>query len=264
MSTASATTLAALPSLPVQILLIEDNPGDVRLTEEALRETGASLNLHVASDGAEAIAFLNREGRNINAPRPDLVLLDLYLPKVDGRMVLSHIKSDENLKTIPTVILTASASESDVVKSYRLHANCYLRKPHQWSEFKDLAKFIFDLWSRVATLPPLRETHQRDSPAMKPPTISWLDPPEAALLRSVLSLADETAEKQLASVSRRRGHCILCNHPQSDHQDGRCVTMIREQTRRFLQCGCRNSPPQPQVKPNGCGTTNQSGGTKPL
>src|SRR5580698_11076915 len=109
----------------IEVLLIEDSPGDVRLTQEAFREANRSIHLHVASDGVEAMAFLKREGVNANAPRPDLILLDLNLPRMDGREVLAHIKEDATLKTIPTVILTTSEAEVDVLKTYQLHTNCY-------------------------------------------------------------------------------------------------------------------------------------------
>ena len=107
------------PIFPTTLLLVEDSPGDVRLTQEAFRNANQGVRLHVAWDGAEAMAFLNRQGANINAPRPDLILLDLNLPKMDGREVLAQIKEDDNLKTIPTVILTTSEAEADIDKSYR-------------------------------------------------------------------------------------------------------------------------------------------------
>ncbi len=137
----------------IQILLIEDSPGDVRLTREAFRDTNMSVRLHVASDGVEAMAFLRREGNHVAAPRPDLILLDLNLPKMDGREVLVHIKADQNLKTIPTVILTTSEEEADIATSYQLHANCYLNKPVQLEEFEALVKSINDFWLTKARLP---------------------------------------------------------------------------------------------------------------
>ena len=112
--------------MPLQVLLVEDSPGDLRLTQEAFRDVNPFIELHIASDGVEAMAFLRKQGRYLHAPRPDLVLLDLNLPKMDGREVLAFIKEDAGLKTIPTVILTSSEAESDVVKSYQLQANCYL------------------------------------------------------------------------------------------------------------------------------------------
>jgi len=127
---------------PLEVLLVEDSPGDVRLTREALRDTHGSINLNVASDGAEAMAVLRREGPHATAPRPDLILLDLNLPKMDGREVLAHIKDDERLKTIPTVILTTSDAEADMWKSYELQANCYLKKPVQLDAFETIVTTI--------------------------------------------------------------------------------------------------------------------------
>jgi two-component system, chemotaxis family, response regulator Rcp1 len=132
--------------VPIEVLLIEDSPGDVRLMREAFRDANASIRLHVAADGIEAMSFLSREGSYIHAPRPDLILLDLNLPKMDGREVLAHVKKDSNLKTIPTVILTTSVAESDVVQSYQLNANCYLSKPVQLDAFERLVKSINDFW----------------------------------------------------------------------------------------------------------------------
>jgi chemotaxis family two-component system response regulator Rcp1 len=138
---------------PVQVLLVEDSPGDVRLTQEAFRDANGSIKLHVATDGVEAMSFLRRQGVNANAPRPDLILLDLNLPKMDGREVLGHIKADENLRTIPTVILTTSEAEVDIVKSYQLQANCYLSKPVQLDAFEGLVKSINDFWLTKVKLP---------------------------------------------------------------------------------------------------------------
>src|ERR1700722_8582993 len=114
---------------PIEVLLVEDSPGDVRLTREAFKDAKVHINLHVASDGARAMAFLKREGEYAMALRPDLILLDLNLPKKDGREVLAEIKEDPTLKTIPVVILTTSSSEADVLRTYQLHANCYITKP---------------------------------------------------------------------------------------------------------------------------------------
>ena len=130
----------------IEVLLVEDSPGDVRLTQEAFRDANIHIHLHVASDGVEAMAFLRTRGAHPNAPRPDLILLDLNLPKMDGREVLAHIKEDENLKTIPTIILTTSEAEADIVKSYQLQANCYLSKPVQLEAFEGLVKSINDFW----------------------------------------------------------------------------------------------------------------------
>jgi chemotaxis family two-component system response regulator Rcp1 len=139
--------------MPIEVLLVEDSPGDVRLTREAFREANRDIRLHVASDGVEAMAFLKREGVHANVPRPDLILLDLNLPKMDGREVLVHIKADEDLKAIPTVILTTSDAEADIVNSYQLLANCYLSKPVQLDEFERLVKSINDFWITKAKLP---------------------------------------------------------------------------------------------------------------
>jgi chemotaxis family two-component system response regulator Rcp1 len=140
-------------NMPLEVLLVEDSPGDVRLTQEAFRAANMGVNLHVASDGVEAMAFLRREGVHANAPRPDLTLLDLNMPRMDGRQVLAQIKNDEKLKTIPIAILTTSESEADIAKSYQLHANCYLCKPVQLSAFEGLVKSINDFWLTKARLP---------------------------------------------------------------------------------------------------------------
>jgi two-component system, chemotaxis family, response regulator Rcp1 len=144
--------------MPIEVLLVEDSPGDVRLTQEAFRDANKSVHLHVAFDGVEAMAFLRHEGLNIRAPRPDLILLDLNLPKMDGREVLAHIKGDESLKTIPTVILTTSEAEADIVKSYQLQANCYLTKPVQFDAFEILVKSINDFWLTKVKLPQQRQS----------------------------------------------------------------------------------------------------------
>ena len=140
------------------VLLVEDSPGDVRLTQEAFRDANGSVNLHVATDGADAMAFLRRQGTHFDAPRPDLILLDLNLPKMDGREVLAHIKEDFILKTIPTVILTTSDAESDIIKSYQLQANCYLSKPVELDAFETLVKSINDFWLMRAKLPQQRSS----------------------------------------------------------------------------------------------------------
>jgi chemotaxis family two-component system response regulator Rcp1 len=137
----------------IEVLLVEDSPGDVRLTQEAFRDANLSIHLHVATDGVEAMAFLRHEGKHANAPRPDFILLDLNLPKMDGREVLAHIKEDDSLKTIPTVILTTSDAEADIVKSYQLRANCYLSKPVQLDAFETLVKSINSFWLTEAKLP---------------------------------------------------------------------------------------------------------------
>ena len=144
--------------MEVQVLLVEDSPGDVRLTQEAFRDANMAIRLHVASDGVEAMSFLRREGAYAKSPRPDLILLDLNLPKMDGREVLAHIKADDNLRTIPTVILTTSESEADIVHSYQLQANCYLSKPVQLDAFESLVKSINDFWLTKVKLPQQRQS----------------------------------------------------------------------------------------------------------
>jgi two-component system, chemotaxis family, response regulator Rcp1 len=136
-----------------QILLVEDSPGDVRLTREALRETIDALQIHVVIDGVEAIQFLKREDDYVNAPRPDIILLDLNLPKMDGREVLNLIKSDDNWKSIPTIILTTSDAETDIARCYQLHANTYLCKPVLFEAFERLVKSVTQYWLTEAKLP---------------------------------------------------------------------------------------------------------------
>jgi chemotaxis family two-component system response regulator Rcp1 len=146
----SIGTTAAL----IEILLVEDSPGDVRLTREAFRGGKVYINLHVAWDGAEAMAFLRREGEHANVPRPDLILLDLNLPKKDGREVLEEIKENPDLKIIPVVILTTSSFEADILRSYQLHANCYITKPVDFAGFLQVVSTIDDFWLSVVKLPP--------------------------------------------------------------------------------------------------------------
>ena len=138
---------------PIEVLLVEDSPGDVRLTREAFKGAKVHINLNVASDGADAMEFLNREGKHAHAPRPDLILLDLNLPKKDGREVLEEVKENPTLKSIPVVILTTSASEADILRSYRLHANCYITKPVGLDGFLEVVKSIDDFWLTVVKLP---------------------------------------------------------------------------------------------------------------
>src|SRR5437899_1755492 len=138
---------------PIEILLVEDNPGDVRLTAEGLKESKVRNHLHIARDGVEAMEFLRREGRYVSAVRPDLILLDLNLPRMDGREVLSAIKSDSKLKTIPVVVLTTSRAEQDVLRSYELQANCYITKPVDLEQFITVVKSIEDFWFTIVTLP---------------------------------------------------------------------------------------------------------------
>src|ERR1700727_1867384 len=135
------------------VLLVEDSPGDVRLTKEAFHDADPQIDLRVAVDGVEAMAYLRREGVHSDAARPDFILLDLNLPKMDGREVLSHIKEDDDLKTIPTIILTTSDAEADILTSYQLQANCYLSKPVQLEEFESLVKTINDFWLTKVKLP---------------------------------------------------------------------------------------------------------------
>jgi CheY-like chemotaxis protein len=142
-------------SYPIDILLVEDNPGDVRLTIEALKEDKLQSNLHVVKDGIQAMAFLHQEEGYDDAPRPDLILLDLNLPKKDGREVLEEIKADENLRRIPVVILTSSQAEEDILKTYNLHANCYITKPVNLEQFTKVVKSIESFWLTIVKLPPL-------------------------------------------------------------------------------------------------------------
>jgi len=139
--------------MPINVLLVEDSPGDVRLTKEAFRQANGTIQLHVAADGVEAMAFLRQVGSYAHSPRPDLILLDLNLPRMDGREVLVEIKEDAGLRSIPTVILTTSDAEADIVKSYQLQANCYLSKPVQFDAFESLVKSINDFWLTKAKLP---------------------------------------------------------------------------------------------------------------
>jgi chemotaxis family two-component system response regulator Rcp1 len=140
-------------STPVEILLVEDNPGDVRLTQEALKESKVTNNLSVAEDGVEALAFLKREGKYADAPHPDLLLLDLNLPKKDGRELLEEIKADENLRRIPVVVLTTSKAEEDILRMYDQHANCYITKPIDFDQFIEVVKSIEDFWLTIVKLP---------------------------------------------------------------------------------------------------------------
>ncbi len=145
-------------STSLQVLLVEDSPGDVRLTQEAFHHANVAVQLHVAADGAEAVAFLTHQGPYVDAPRPDLALLDLNLPKMDGRQLLAYIKADPGLKTIPTVILTTSNEQEDIEKSYQLQANCYLTKPVQLDAFEALVKSINDFWLTRVKLPQWHDT----------------------------------------------------------------------------------------------------------
>ena len=137
----------------IEILLVEDNPGDARLTIEAMRDAKVNNRIHVVEDGVEALAFLRREGRYSEAPRPDLVLLDLNLPRKDGREVLAEVKADPALRRIPVVVLTTSRAEEDVLRAYDLHANCYVTKPVDLEQFMKVIRFIDEFWVSVVTLP---------------------------------------------------------------------------------------------------------------
>jgi len=137
----------------VEILLVEDNPGDVRLTREALREGRVKNRLHVVPDGVEAMRFLRREGEYAEVPRPDLILLDLNLPRKNGRETLAEIKSDRDLSTIPVVVLTTSVDEQDVLRAYEFHANCYINKPVDLDQFLHVIRSIEDFWLTVVRLP---------------------------------------------------------------------------------------------------------------
>jgi CheY-like chemotaxis protein len=139
--------------MPVEILLVEDNPGDLRLTREALKGAKVRNNLHVVMDGVEAMAFLRREGKYAEAVRPDLILLDLNLPKKDGREVLAEIKADDNLRRIPVVVLTVSQAEEDILKSYNLHANCFISKPLDFLQFTKVVRSIENFWLTIVKLP---------------------------------------------------------------------------------------------------------------
>jgi len=137
----------------IEILLVEDNPGDVRLTLEALKDGRFLNNLSVVGDGVEALAFLNQEGAYANAPCPDLILLDLNLPKKDGREVLKEIKNHGHLKHIPVVVLTTSSADRDILRAYELHANCYITKPVDFVQFTEVIKSVEDFWLTIVKLP---------------------------------------------------------------------------------------------------------------
>ena len=138
---------------PIELLLVEDSEPDVRLTKEALHEAKVKNRLSVVEDGVEAMEFLHRQGRHADAPRPDLILLDLNLPRKDGRQVLKEIKADDSLKRIPVVILTTSKNEEDVLRAYDLHANCYITKPVDFNRFMEVVKSVEDFWLTVVRLP---------------------------------------------------------------------------------------------------------------
>lgn len=138
----------------IDILLVEDNPGDVRLAKEALKDSKVSNTLYVVEDGVEAMAFLRRQGKYSEMPKPDLILLDLNLPRKSGREVLAEVKTDENLRRIPVVVLTVSRAEEDVMKCYDHHANCYITKPLDFNQFMEVTRSIEDFWLTIVKLPP--------------------------------------------------------------------------------------------------------------
>lgn len=138
---------------PVEILLVEDNPGDVDLTREALEHAKVRIRLHVVDDGAKAVDFLYRRRAYADAPRPDVILLDLNLPKKDGRQVLAEIKADQNFTDIPVVVLTTSSADEDILRAYQLHANCYITKPVDLTQFLKVVESIEDFWLTVVKLP---------------------------------------------------------------------------------------------------------------
>jgi chemotaxis family two-component system response regulator Rcp1 len=142
--------------MPKEVLLVDDSPGDVRLMQEALHGVNEDIHLHVATNGIEALAFLDRQGMYSNSPRPELILLDLNLPGISGHEVLAHIKQDASLKTIPTVILSTSENEADIRECYELQANCYLTKPLQLDAFETLVKSLSTFWLKRAVLPPIK------------------------------------------------------------------------------------------------------------
>jgi chemotaxis family two-component system response regulator Rcp1 len=146
--------MEAKVGVPIEILLVEDNPVDVMLTQETMKHVKLANNLHVTVDGEDAMAFLKREGKYANAVRPDIILLDLNLPKKDGREVLQEVKSHPTLKAIPVVVLTTSDSDEDILKSYQLYANCYITKPVNINQFTKIVKTIEDFWFTIVKLPP--------------------------------------------------------------------------------------------------------------
>jgi two-component system response regulator len=139
---------------PIEILLVEDSPSDAEFTAEALKEAKVRNHLSLVEDGVQAMEFLHRQGRYTQAPRPDLIMLDLNLPRKDGREVLAELKADEKLKTIPVVVLTTSSAEQDVLRAYNLHANCYITKPVDFNQFLEVVQSIESFWLFVVTLPP--------------------------------------------------------------------------------------------------------------
>ena len=159
--------MTAIDARPVEILLVEDSPSDTELTVEALREAKIRNHLSIAEDGVVALEFLRREGKHAGAPRPDLIMLDLNLPRKDGREVLAEIKSDDTLKTIPVVVLTTSRAEKDVLQAYKYHANCYITKPVDFEQFLQVVRSIESFWLMVVTLPPALKSAQAVAPSPK-------------------------------------------------------------------------------------------------
>ena len=139
---------------PIEILLVEDSPSDAEFTSEALKEAKVRNHLSIVEDGVQAMEFLRRQGRYSNAPRPDLIMLDLNLPRKDGREVLAELKADDNLRMIPVVVLTTSRAEEDIIRAYKLHANCYITKPVDFQQFLSVVRSIESFWLFVVTLPP--------------------------------------------------------------------------------------------------------------
>jgi CheY-like chemotaxis protein len=148
--------------MPIRVLLVEDNPGDVGLMQESFRDVNPLIQVHVASDGVEAMAFLKNHSAGADAPRPDLILLDLNLPKMDGRELLAQIKQDDDLKSIPTVIVSSSDAAADVERSYQFHANSYVAKPIRFDAFQSLVKSITDFWLSNARLPSQPEVYEKE------------------------------------------------------------------------------------------------------
>lgn len=142
----------------IEILLIEDNPGDIRLTLEAFKDGKVHNHISIVTDGIEALAFLRREGKYSDVKKPDIILLDLNLPKKDGRETLQEIKNDEGLKNIPVIVLSCSSADVDILRSYKLHANCYISKPVDLDQFVNVVKSIENFWLEIVKLPP-RENH---------------------------------------------------------------------------------------------------------
>jgi CheY-like chemotaxis protein len=174
----------------MHVLLVEDNAGDVRLMQEAFRELDTSIKLHMAYDGIEAMAFLGREGAHVNAPRPDLILLDLNMPKMDGREVLAHVKNNDSLKTIPTIVLTTSDAPNDITMSYELQANCCIKKPMLLEDFETLVRQLAGLWLTGPKSPPQNHSPRRSA------GFGSL-PPKARLSVDVLLVEDNAADVRL-------------------------------------------------------------------